>query len=125
MARVAELVDANPRVGRWGTWTRQVFSTVQVRILALATKHKEAEMTTIPLEYLLILAIWSVGGIFFAAHLFDKKSARSIKELSSSKLEIGLILVMSGPVFTLGVLAAWVGDKALLFVGRFINWLVD
>jgi len=77
------------------------------------------------LEYLSILVVWAAVGVFFADYLFDIKSAGSIKELSSNKLKIGLILIISGPAFILGVLAAWIEDKVSLLGGRFINWLVD
>jgi len=72
-----------------------------------------------------IWMIWVVCGILFAAYLFDIKPAGSINELSSSKLKIGLILMMSGPALIFAVFAIWVEDRISPFVRRFINWLVD
>ena len=80
---------------------------------------------TMFLMCLSVWMLWCICGTVFGAYLLDMKSASSIKELSSSKLKIGLILIMSGPAFILGVLAIRIEDKVSLFVGRFIDWLVD
>jgi len=72
-----------------------------------------------------IWLIWLTGGVLFAAYLFDIKPAGSIRELSSNKFKIGLILIMSGPAFILAVFAVWVEDKVSPPIRHFINWLID